>query len=182
MVADTVTVRTVHTADLDPETRRAARALLFEVFGADDMTEEDWTHCLGGLHVLAWEDGELIGHAAVVQRRLMNGDRILRTGYLEGVAVRRSRQRRGVGGKLMDEAERVVRAAHEIGALGASEEGVPFYLARGWRPWPGPTWALGPHGRQRTAEEDGGIYLLGGEGELDLDADLACDWREGELW
>ena len=177
-----VTVRTVHTADLDPAARRAARNLLDEVFGADDMTEQDWAHCLGGMHVLAWEEGELVGHAAVVQRRLMNGERILRTGYLEGVVVRRSRQRQGIGGKLMDEAERVVRAAHEIGALGASEAGAPFYLARGWRRWPGPTWALGPNGRQRTAEEDGWIYLLGGEGELDLGADLVCDWREGDLW
>ncbi|MEU3496926.1 GNAT family N-acetyltransferase [Kitasatospora cineracea] len=177
-----VTVVAVHTADLDPATRRAARELLFEVFGVGDMTEEDWAHCLGGMHVLAREDGELVGHAAVVQRRLMNGDRILRTGYLEGVVVRQDRQRRGIGGQLMDEAERIVRAGHEIGALGASEAGVPFYLARGWRPWPGPTWALGPHGRQRTAEEDGGIYLLGGEGELDLGADLVCDWREGDPW
>ncbi|WP_106437787.1 MULTISPECIES: GNAT family N-acetyltransferase [Kitasatospora] len=177
-----VTVRTVHTADLGAGERQAARALLFEVFGPDDMTEQDWSHCLGGLHVLAWDGSELVGHAAVVQRRLLNGARVLRTGYLEGVVVRRDLQRHGIGGQLMDEAERIVRAAHELGALGASEAGVPFYLARGWRPWPGPTWALGPEGRQRTEEEDGGIYLLGGERELDTGADLVCDWREGDLW
>ncbi|WP_033213509.1 GNAT family N-acetyltransferase [Kitasatospora phosalacinea] len=176
-----VTVRAVHTADLDPAGRRTARALLFEVFGAE-MTEQDWSHCLGGMHVLAWEGGELIGHAAVVQRRLVNGGRVLRVGYLEGVAVRRDRQRRGTGGLLMDEAERIAMSGHQLGALAASEAGVPFYLARGWRRWPGPTWALGPHGRQRTSEDDGGIYLLGGEGELDPAADLVCDWREGDLW
>ncbi|MFJ5234166.1 GNAT family N-acetyltransferase [Kitasatospora sp. NPDC088391] len=177
-----VTVRTVHTAELDPATRRAARDLLFEVFGAE-MTEEDWAHCLGGLHVLARDGAELIGHAAVVQRRLSNGGRILRAGYVEGVVVRADRRRRGVGGLLMAEVERIVRAAHDLGALGASEEGVPLYLARDWRPWPGPTWALGPQGRVRTAEEDGGIYLFGGEGELDLSADLTVlEWREGDVW
>ncbi|MEV4557813.1 GNAT family N-acetyltransferase [Kitasatospora sp. NPDC049285] len=173
-------VRTVHTADLDPVARRLARGLLDEVFG-DEMTDEDWEHCLGGLHVLAWEGGELIGHAAVVQRGLMHGGRVLRTGYVEGVAVRRDRQRRGVGGELMAEAERIVRAAYEIGALGSSDEGKPFYLARGWRPWTGPTWALGPQGPVRTAEEDGWIYLFGADG-LDFDGELSCDWREGEVW
>ncbi|WP_310794818.1 GNAT family N-acetyltransferase [Streptomyces sp. TLI_171] len=173
---------TVHTAELDGATRQAARALLFEVFGAE-MTEEDWVHCLGGLHVLAWEGPELVGHAAVVQRRLLNGARILRAGYVEGVAVRADRRRLGIGGRLMDEAERIVRAAHDLGALGSSDDGVPFYLARGWRPWTNPTWALGPQGRVRTAEEDGWIYLLGGEAQLDPDGDLTvCEWREGDIW
>ncbi|MFJ1755927.1 GNAT family N-acetyltransferase [Kitasatospora sp. NPDC088134] len=177
-----VTVRTVHTAELDPATRRAARDLLFEVFGAE-MTEEDWTHCLGGLHVLAHEGAELIGHAAVVQRRLSSGGRILRVGYVEGVVVRADHRRRGVGGRLMAEAERIVYAAYDLGALGASEEGIPFYLSRGWLPWTGPTWALGPQGRMRTAEEDGGIYLFGGGRELDPSADLTLlEWREGEVW
>lgn len=179
------TMRTVHTADLDPSTRDAARALLFEVFDTpgEEMTDEDWEHCLGGLHVLIWEDGLLVGHAAVVQRRLLNGQRILRTGYVEGVVVRREYQRHGIGGQLMDEVERIVRATHHLGALGSSEQGVPFYLARGWRPWAGPTWALGPDGRRRTPEEDGWIYYLPVEGEeLDPTGELMCDWRDGEAW
>ena len=38
-----VTLQVAHTADLDSEALRTARALLDEVFG-DEMTDEDWDH------------------------------------------------------------------------------------------------------------------------------------------
>ena len=65
-----------------------------------DFYEDDWEHSLGGQHALAWDGDELIGHAAVIQRRLIHGGRALRTGYVEGVGVRADRQGRGVGGAL----------------------------------------------------------------------------------
>ena len=64
-------LQVAHTADLEVSTRRAARALLDDVF--DDMTDEDWDHSLGGMHALLWEDAELIGHASVIQRQLRCG-------------------------------------------------------------------------------------------------------------
>jgi len=152
------------------------------VFGAD-MSDEDWDHALGGVHALAWEEGALIGHASVVQRRLLYNGRALRTGYVESVAVRPDRRRRGVGAALMNELERVIRAAYELGALGATEEGAALYRSRGWRPWEGETWALTPTGPVRTEAEDGGIYVLEVPGvELDLRARLTCDWRDGDPW
>ena len=38
-------VRTAHTADLDASVRKAARALLDDVF--EDMTDHDWEHARG---------------------------------------------------------------------------------------------------------------------------------------
>jgi len=108
-------LRTAHTSDLDAATLRAARALLDAVFG-DDMSEHDWEHALGGVHALVWEDGELVGHASVVQRRLLHGGRALRAGYVEGVAVSASRRRRGHGGAMMAALERVIRGAYDAGA------------------------------------------------------------------
>ena len=35
------------------------------------VTDDDWEHGLGGIHALAYEDDELVGHASVVQRRLL---------------------------------------------------------------------------------------------------------------
>ena len=52
-------------------------------------------------------------------------------------SVRREFQRRGIGGALMTELERIIRAAYELGALGSTDEGLPFYRARGWQPWRG---------------------------------------------
>jgi aminoglycoside 2'-N-acetyltransferase I len=173
-------IRLAHTTELDAETREAARALLYAVF--DDMTEHDWEHCLGGLHALGWEDSELVGHASVIQRRLLHGGRALRTGYIEGVAVRADARRRGLAGRLMDELERVVRGAYDVGALGATDMAADFYRGRGWIPWRGPTSALTPAGIVRTADEDGYIYVLPAVAELDFDGELTCDWRDGDAW
>jgi len=75
------------------------------------MTDDAWDHALGGMHALAWEAGQLVGHASVVQRRLLHRGRALRAGYVEGVAVRADRRGHGYGAAMMDEIERVVRVS-----------------------------------------------------------------------
>ena len=173
-------VQTAHTADLEPATLDAARALLYAVF--DDMTEHDWEHSLGGVHAIAWDGDELVGHAAVVQRRLLHGGRALRAGYVEGVGVRADHRRRGHGGAMMEALERVVRGAYDLGALGATDEAVALYERRGWKQWQGPASALTPGGLRRTPDEDGAIFVLPGAVALDLTGELACDWRDGDVW
>ena len=175
-----ISVRVAHTAQLDPGTLADARALLYAVF--DDMTEADWEHSLGGIHALAYEGGELVGHAAVVQRRLLHGGRALRTGYVEGVGVRREARRRGHASALMEAIERVIRGAYEVGALSASDAAIPLYTARGWLPWLGETYALAPGGRVRTPEDDDSLHVLELARPLDRAGEIACDWRDGNVW
>src|SRR5689334_20467612 len=103
-------LQVAHTADLDPDTLDAARALLYDVF--DDMEESDWEHCLGGMHALVWDGDELIGHAAVIQRRLLHDGHALRAGYVEGVGVRADRRRHGHASAMMEALERVIRGAY----------------------------------------------------------------------
>lgn len=179
--SSTTHVRVAHTADLEVETLREVRALLHDVFGSD-LDEFDWDHALGGMHALVYEAGRLVAHGAVVRRHLLHRDRTYRTGYVESVAVRADRRRLGYGAAVMEPLERIIRAAYELGALGATDLGARLYLARGWRRWQGETWALTPSGRVRTAEEDRNIYVLEVSAALDVTADLTCDWREGELW
>jgi aminoglycoside 2'-N-acetyltransferase I len=174
-------VRTAHTAQLDRATLAPARELLDDVFG-DEMTDEDWDHALGGIHALVWDGEALIGHASVVQRRLLHQGRALRTGYVEGVAVRVDRRGEGHGAAVMEPLEAVIRGAYEVGALGASEEGAGFYAARGWRQWQGATSALTAGGIVRTADEDDSIYVLPVSAPLDLRGELTCDWRDGDVW
>jgi aminoglycoside 2'-N-acetyltransferase I len=174
-------VRTAHTADLDAATRSAARALLDDVF-AGEMTDHDWEHSLGGMHALVWEGAELIGHASVIQRRLLHGGRALRAGYVEGMGVRADRRRRGHGAALMEALERVLRGAYDLGALGATDEAVPLYESRGWTRWLGPTSALTPSGIDRTPDADGCVYVLPLAVSLALSAELTCDWRDGDVW
>ena len=169
-----------HTAELDAGTLSAARLLLYEVF--DDMTEDDWEHALGGMHAVAREGGELIGHASLIQRRLLHAGRALRAGYVEGVAVRGDRRRRGHGGALMQALELVARRAYDVAALGATDEAAHFYASRGWQLWAGPSSALTPTGIRPTPDDDGGIYVFPLGVPLDLSAELTCDWRDGAVW
>jgi aminoglycoside 2'-N-acetyltransferase I len=134
------------------------------------------------VHALVWEGTELIGHGSLVQRRLLHGGRALRTGYVEGVGVRADRRGRGYGSARMDALERVLRGAFEIGALAASDEAGSFYAGRAWKLWQGPSLALTPIGIKRTEEEVGCIYVLPVRAELDHSGELACDWRDGDVW
>jgi aminoglycoside 2'-N-acetyltransferase I len=153
-----VNVVVAHTADLAPVTLTAVRALLDTAFGNEhgnehggDFDGDDWDHALGGMHAMAWEGDELV------------------------------RRRRGIGAAVMAPVERIIRGAYDLGALGSSEMGIPFYEARGWRRWHGQTWAMTPTGITRTPDDDDGVYVLA-VGPVDLTADLTCDWRAGDLW
>jgi aminoglycoside 2'-N-acetyltransferase I len=166
---------------LDQATLSAARALLDGVF-VGEMSDDDWEHALGGVHALAWEGNELVGHASVIQRRLLHGGRALRTGYVEGVGVRADRRRRGYGGALMGALERIIRSAYDLGALGATDEAADLYAHRGWKRWRGPTSVLTPTEISRTPDADGCVYVLPLTVPLDLDGELTCDWRDGDVW
>jgi aminoglycoside 2'-N-acetyltransferase I len=175
------TVELLHTAHVPARTLAAARALLDDAFDGD-FDDADWDHALGGLHALAWDDGDLVGHGAVVQRRLLHGGRALRTGYVEAVAVAPAHRRSGVASTVMARLEDVVGGAYDLGALGATDDGAALYAARGWRRWRGPTSVLGPRGTVRTPDDDGAVLVLPGAVPLDLDGTLTCDWRDGDVW
>src|SRR3954451_1590572 len=174
-------VRVAHTADLDAATLRAARALLEAVF-AGEMDDDDWEHALGGVHALVYEDGALVGHGAVVQRRLVHGRRALRAGAVECVGVRADRRGRGHGAAVMAALERVIRRGYDVGALGSTDAALGFYAARGWRAWQGPLRALTPDGVVPTPDEQGAVLVLPVGVPLDLAAELTCDWRDGAVW
>ena len=170
-----------HTADLDPATLAELRGLLEGVF-AGDFSEHDWEHALGGMHALIREDGGIVGHASVIQRRLLHGGRALRAGYVEGVGVRADRRRRGYGRALMAELNRVIAGGYDLGALGTTDEAVGLYESVGWQPWLGPTSAITPSGVVRTPGDDGSVYVLPAAVRLDRSAELTCDWRDGDVW
>ncbi len=173
-------VELAHTAQLEDTALAEIRELLGAAF--NNFNEEGWEHALGGMHVLLREDGRLLAHGAVVMRRLLHDGRTLRTGYVEAVAVRAAHRRQGLGGRVMEVIEQVIRGAYDLGALSASAAGAPLYAARGWRRWRGRTWALSPDGIVRTADDDDSVHVFDTSVPLDLGGELTCDWRDGELW
>ncbi|WP_055529667.1 GNAT family N-acetyltransferase [Streptomyces alboniger] len=173
-------LRTCHTSGLAATDLRAARALLDEAFDGD-FSDQDWDHGLGGVHALVHDAaGALLAHGSVVQRRVLHNGRSLRVGYVEAVAVRPDRRRRGLGGLVMGALERVIDGAYELGALSASDEGAGLYLARGWREWQGEVGTLGPAGAVLMPEED--PPLLWGSVDPDPAHPFLIDWRDGDVF
>jgi aminoglycoside 2'-N-acetyltransferase I len=177
---DEVEIHLGHTSALAGPRLGAVRELLDLAFG-ERFSDDDWDHALGGMHAVAVLDGDVVGHAAVVARRLLHQGRALRAGYVEGVGVHPALQRQGLGRWLMESLDPVLDA-YDLGALSASDAAIGLYTSLGWWCWRGPLLALTPHGVVATPDEAGGVLVRAGAVELDLDAPLTCDWRDGDLW
>lgn len=173
-------LRRALTAELTAAELAGVRALLDGAFD-EPLEESDWTHALGGTHVLIDDHGDLIGHASVVERTLWYDDKPLRTGYVEAVAVRADRRGHGCGAALMGVVAAIVDEGYELGALGSTERAMSLYRRLGWQLWLGPTYVDTPQGRVPTPDEDGCIFVLG-HSSLDITAALTCDWRDGDAW
>jgi aminoglycoside 2'-N-acetyltransferase I len=176
-----VDLQFAHTALLSPEVLAQTRAFLAGAF-PEEFTNYDWENAIGGLHALLWERAELIGHASVIQRRLLYGDLALRAGYFECVGVRADRRLRGHGTKMMEALQEQVRNTYDISALCSTSEAIPFYSKLGWRVWGGPLLTLTPSGLRNESRYRNRICILEHSLPLDLDAPLACDWRTGDPW
>ncbi|MGJ0120813.1 GNAT family N-acetyltransferase [Williamsia sp. MIQD14] len=178
-------LRRAHTADLADSDLGAIRALMADAF-AGDFDDDDFDHALGGIHVIAHgPSGDVLGHAAVVQRQLVAGDRVFRVGYVEAVAVSTAAQRQGVGAGLMEAVEDIVAAAYDLGALAASEAGMRLYRSRGWVPWEGALRAVGAEGVVDTPDDRDSVLVFGTpvrEHTIDLGAVLVADRRRGDPW
>ena len=172
-----VTVELLHTAYVPARTLAAARGLLDDAFRGD-FDDADWTKDPDAPHASPVRRGTLHRGRAVVQRRLLHGGRALRTGYVEAVAVRSARRRRGIASAVMAELEGVVRGGYDPGALGATDDSAALCTGRGWQRWRGPTSVLarpGPSAPRRTTARSSSSP------PLDLDGSLTCDWRDGDV-
>ena len=177
-------VRRVLSGELGHAEIRAIRRILWAAFpeGEEGFTEEDWQHGLGGVHFVLDLVGRIVGHASVVERELHVGDRPLRTGYVEAVAVEPAWQGRGLGTLLMRHVTDDVRERFELGALGTGSH--RFYERLGWRTWAGPSFVRTAGGTLPTPDEDGFILVLPTRASppMDFAAPISCEWRPGDVW
>jgi aminoglycoside 2'-N-acetyltransferase I len=180
-----VRLRRLATADLTSDETSAIRRLLDAAFGDDEderFTDDDWLHAVGGAHFVLDVDGEIVSHASVVEREIHVAGRPLRTGYVEAVATAPDRQGAGLGTRLMHDVNAFVVDRFELGALGTGRH--HFYERLGWQTWRGPSSVRTAGGISRTPDEDGYILVLTTRSSprLDLDAEISCDWRPGDVW
>lgn len=176
-------LRSAATAELSDLELTELRMLLYLAFDGG-FDSHDWNHTLGGRHFMGLRDGAIVAHAAVVARELRIGDRTLPTGYVEGVAVAEEFRREGYGQRVVAQLGEFLAPRFDLGALSAVTRIHGFYGRLGWKPWPGPTAVIVEGALEPTPQEDGGVLILETPttGALDLEATLACDWREGDVW
>ena len=157
------------------------RTLLDTAFDSD-FTDDDWDHALGGVHV--WVSGQhgLMSHASLVERTLVVSGQTLRVGYVEAVATRAAYRRNGHGTRVMTHIGDLIRERYPVGALSTGT--YAFYEPLGWERWRGPTFVDGPRGRERTQDDDGDVMILrtSRSPHVDLDDEIVCDWRVGDVW
>ncbi len=166
---------------LGGEQHQAAQSLCRDAFDGD-FGVDDWAHTQHGTRVLALLDGRLVGHAAVVPRRIDLDAQAFRAGYLEGVAVAPDLRRRGLGHRVVEVATELVRSGFDLGVLSS---GVPaFYEPLGWQRWRGPSFVREQQGIRRTADEDGDLLVLrvGRTARAALTGRITCDARPGDDW
>lgn len=180
-----IAIRRTTTAGLTRAEIVHIRALLEAAFAGDPedaFREFDWEHATGGTHLLVEVEGEIVGHASVVERELRVAGRPIRTGYVEAVATAPAHQRTGLGSRLMEAVNAMVREDFELGALGTGVHA--FYERMGWRTWRGPSSVRTPDGEVPTPDEDGHIMVLATPSTPPLDdtAPISCEARVGEPW
>lgn len=148
---------------------------------ANEFTDDDWEHAVGGVHFLLEENETVVAHGSVVARELHTSGLRLTTGYVEAVATRPTRQRQGYGSALMRAVNEHIDRTFPLGALGGTPT---FYEPLGWVVWKGSTFVRTDSGLIRTPEEDGQVLvrLTPTSPELDLSAPISCDWRPGDVW
>jgi aminoglycoside 2'-N-acetyltransferase I len=175
---------TLHAAPsdaLDSTSLRDLRTLLDAAFDGD-FSDEDWDHAIGGVHIWLKGSHGLISHASLVERTLSSSGESMRVGYVEAVATVAAERHKGYAATVMTHVDELIRRRYALGALSAGTHAL--YESLGWELWRGPTFVDGPHGRERTSGDDGGVMILRTprSPRLDLDGSLVCDWRQGDVW
>jgi aminoglycoside 2'-N-acetyltransferase I len=178
-------LRILSTDELSRDEVAAIRALLSDAFGTDPdeaFTDDDWAHAQGGRHFVLDLDGELLTHAAVVERELQIGETPFRAGYVEAVATAPAHDGQGHGSRVMEAVGTHLRDSYELGALGTGRQ--RFYERLGWETWRGKAYVRRPVGLERTPDDEGYILVLRTPSSppFDLDDDISCEWRPGDVW
>lgn len=167
---------------LDEAARADLRRLWSRAFG-DRFDDHDADHAYGGVHVLARDGRQLIGHASAVPRSIRFGDQPWRTvAYVEAVATDPVRQGEGIGRQVMERLHDEIASRWEVAML-STGRATGFYEHLGWQRWQGLSYT----------ETEAGVVLDGEHGGLmafiphpatvmDCTLAVTCQDRTGDAW
>jgi aminoglycoside 2'-N-acetyltransferase I len=174
-----LTIDCVGTRDL-PEAELAAVVAMCELAYDEPLAGlfalyEPGTHLIGRLASL------IVSHVMWVTRWLQPaGQEPMRTAYVELVASHPSHQGRGYASRLMAAAPGHFQSDYRLAALSPAD--TSLYGRLGWEFWRGPLFIRRDGQLLPTPEERVMVLPLPSTPQLDLDAPLSAEWREGEIW
>ena len=179
-MSESIMVTSARTEELNAETR----ASIIHVCKTAHQ-EDEFTHLFsyipsGGIHVLAYREQELIGHAVTTTRWLQpEGLPLLRTAYIDAVATLPAYQGQGIGSTLMRHLATVL-SDFEMACL--QTERVSFYARVGWEVWRGPLAGRRATELLPTPDQQGVMILrLAHTPPLDIDRLLVIEYA-GRIW
>ncbi|MFL5591130.1 MAG: GNAT family N-acetyltransferase [Ktedonobacteraceae bacterium] len=179
-MSEAIMVTSQRTEELNAETR----ASIIHVCRTAHQ-EDEFTHLFsyipsGGIHVLAYREQELIGHAVATTRWLQpEGLPLLRTAYIDAVATLPAYQGQGIGSTLMRHLATVL-SDFEMACL--QTERVSFYARVGWEVWRGPLAGRRATELLPTPDQKGVMILrLAHTPPLDIDRLLVIEYA-GRIW
>lgn len=167
---------------IDAESRAALRALWDRAFDGR-FSDHDAEHAYGGVHVLAREDTQILGHASAVPRRIRFGDQPwLTVGYVEAVATDPERQGEGIARRTMERLHDEIRSRWPV-ALLSTGRATGFYESLGWERWLGLSYTRTAAGAVPD-DEHGGLMILRLDRSIVPDTSVAvtCEDRSGDAW
>jgi aminoglycoside 2'-N-acetyltransferase I len=180
--ASETVVEVVTTEQLTAERRSAVIDVCVAAHGIEDFRNLFSFIPSGGRHFLGHQGGELVSHAVVTTRGVQpEGERILRTAFVDAVSTLPVRQERGCGSAVMR------RLAAEIDdfEIGCLQTDIPgFYARLGWELWLGPLAGRGDDGAIIPTPDQRGvmIYRLPRTPLLDLGARLTIEAQRWRIW
>ncbi|WP_272665749.1 GNAT family N-acetyltransferase [Providencia sp. PROV174] len=177
----TIEYKNKHTSQLSTENREALYSMLYQSF-EQDFTHDDFEHALGGMHVLAYDQQQIIGHVAIIQRHMAIGNTPITVGYVEAMAVLENYRRQGIGKQLMVATNQIITDCYQLGLLSASDEGFHIYQSVGWQVWNGPLYELNQGHYIHSVDEEGGVMGWSKNNLIDFSQPLYCDFRSGDQW
>ena len=179
-MSESIMVTSARTEELNAETR----ASIIHVCRTAHQ-EDDFTHLFsyipsGGIHVLAYREQELVGHAVATTRWLQpEGLPLLCTAYIDAVATLPAYQGQGIGSTLMRHLATVL-SDFEMACL--QTERVSFYARLGWEVWRGPLAGRRATELLPTPDQKGVMILrLARTPPLDIDRLLVIEYA-GRIW
>lgn len=179
-MSESIMVTSARTEDLNAETRAAIIHVCRTAHQEDDFIHLFSYIPSGGIHVLAYREHELVGHAVATTRWLQpEGFPLLRTAYIDAVATLPAYQGQGIGSTLMRHLATVI-ADFEIACL--ETERVSFYARLGWEEWRGPLAGRRATELLPTPDQKGIMILrLPRTPPLDVESLLVVEY-DGRIW